>query len=236
MSLIEKASWQHQIIDGAPIKLESKQITPPANTELRFFAIEHGDDSNTDYIAEVLKDTDIYFPEINSWDPLTAKFLQKVSNGDAKARQKMLESSSSGYMAFTNAMIRGLYNTRANVRMADLPNTSSIPDKLSRMAYINGGLSQSAFSLMAERDKHIANTICNEISLAQQEVPRFRDKTIKATAIFGVGHFSVASALQDAVKAQNSESFSINLLFTEEAASATGADVIDYANWLRTED
>lgn len=235
MKLTEVATWQHEILDGDPIRLEPESITPPTNAVLTFVGIEHGNESQPDYLRDVLADTDIFFPEVNAWDPFTAKMLQKVSNGDYKARQKVLQNSASNFMGFAEGMCRALYNSKVKVLMADLPHTSPIPEKLSRVGYDSEGmLTSAAFPLMVERDKNIARVICSGIAKAKEENPRLRDKDVRATAVFGVGHISVEAALKAAARMRANDTFSTLLFFDEAAAANRSQDMIDYNNWLRT--
>lgn len=235
MRLFEVAAWQHELVPGVPVRLEPESIVVPENAEVRFVAMEHGDDSDTEYFEDIFHDTDIFFPEINGWDALTAKMLQKVSRGDYDARQRMLQGSSSNSRGFAERLTRAMYNTRVNVRMADLPEKSPIPAKLSRTGYDeNGDLAREGFPLMVERDRHIARTIGAELVAAQSENPRLKDRTVRATALFGVGHFEVPAALNEAARLHGVDTFSASLLFDPAAAAGTSQAIIDYGNWLRT--
>ena len=234
MRLHESASWQHELLDGVPVKLQPEALNPPENTLLTFVAINHEDDIEPDYIPDLLRETDIFFPENNGWDPVTAKYMQKISKGDYNALQKARQTGAGTFVQFVNNQLRGMYNSRVYVRMADLPHTSPIPAALARTGYGDGGLREEAFPLMLERDRHIAKSICSEVTKARAENPKLGDKLIRATAVFGVGHMGVEAALKEAGRLHETDRFSSRLLFdSSSAAGTTGPDIIAYNNWLR---
>jgi hypothetical protein len=234
MNLVEQASWQVEIAESAPVKLDLASIEVPENTQLTFVAINHGGTSDYDYIGDLLSETDVFFPELMCWTPLVAKNFQKVSKGDYRARQSLLLNSAGNSTQFIEPLIKQLYDSKVDVRMADLSHSSSLIKKFVTNIYRGEALSPSLFGDMAARDNHIAHQIGAELINAQKENPRLRDKIVRATAIFGVGHLSVEAALQETARQKSVASFSSRLLFDNFAANNHAPDIIAYNNWLRS--
>ena len=259
MKLVNNVSWRSEVVDRPPVRLNYQNLLLPDNVELTFIGTTHdtNDENTPDYLDEVIGDADIFLPESPGWNNNDLTKLQRVANGDFKARQKALEQNemhkrntgTPGQNEWMSHVYKALYGSRVKVALVDFPArhpTNSIIRSIMRQGSLQ--LTEPIMQLFAKRDNHILEAMVNEIDRLKHDKRLVRKEVVKVLAIFGTAHYAVHDALAECAQESEGSTFSSTLLFEENAGFNPSArsgylpmeqagprkDIIAYQNWLRT--